>query len=100
MPTVPMVRQDDWNGVQLPTVMSADAAQLARGAQSLARGVADMGRAFAAVGDVVGRVRDADVSARREPTDDAIHLLAVLLAVVRVLRFEGLAPRVGDEGHV
>jgi hypothetical protein len=58
MPKVPMVRQDDWNGVQLPTVMSADAAPLARGAQSLARGVADMGRAFAAVGDVVGRVRE------------------------------------------
>jgi hypothetical protein len=53
-----MVRTDDWNGVQLPTVMSADAAPLARGAQSLARGVADMGRAFAAVGDVVGRVRE------------------------------------------
>jgi len=31
MPTVPMVRQDDWNGVQLPTVMSADSAPLAGG---------------------------------------------------------------------
>ena len=58
MPKVPMVRTDDWNGVQLPTVMSADAAPLARGAQSLARGVADMGRAAAHIAGVMQRVRE------------------------------------------
>ena len=58
MPKVPMVRQDDWNGVQLPTVMSADAAPLARGAKALARGIADMGQAAADVAGVVMRVRE------------------------------------------
>lgn len=58
MPTVPMVRQDDWNGVQLPTVMSADAAPLARGGQSLARGIADMGQAAAHIAGVMERVRE------------------------------------------
>lgn len=58
MPTVPMVRQDDWNGVQLPTVMSADSAPLARGGQSLARGIADMGQAAAHIAGVMDRVRE------------------------------------------
>lgn len=58
MPTVPTVRQDDWNGVQLPTVMSADAAPLARGGQALARGVADTGQAAAHIAGVVQRVRE------------------------------------------
>ena len=58
MPTVPMVRQDDWNGVQIPTVMSADSAPLARGGQSLARGIADMGQAAAHIAGVMDRVRE------------------------------------------
>ena len=56
-----MVRQDDWNGVQLPTVMSADAAPLARGAKALARGLADTGQAAADVAGVVMRVRERKV---------------------------------------
>lgn len=58
MPTVPVVRQDNWNGVQLPTVMSADSAPLARGGQALARGVADMGQAAAHIAGVMDRVRE------------------------------------------
>jgi len=61
MPKVPMVRQDDWNGVQLPTVMSADAAPLARGGQALARGVADTGQAAAHIAGVMQRVRERKV---------------------------------------
>lgn len=58
MPTVPVVRQDDWNGAQLPSVMSADPAPLARGGQALARGIADMGQAAAHIAGVMERVRE------------------------------------------
>ena len=47
MPVIPMVRQKDWGGARIPTVMSADAAPLARGGRSLARGISGMGRAAA-----------------------------------------------------
>ena len=58
MPTVPTVRQDDWNGVQIPTVMSADSAPLARGGQALARGLADTGQAAAHIAGIMERVRE------------------------------------------
>jgi hypothetical protein len=66
MPKVPMVRLDDWDGVQLPRVMSVSDAPLTRGRHVLAHGIADAGRAAAGIADVAMRVRERRV--REEET--------------------------------
>jgi len=68
MPKVPMVRLDDWDGAQLPRVMSVSDAPLARGRQALARGIADAGRAAAGIADVAMRVKE------RETQEEAAAL--------------------------
>jgi len=56
-----MVRLDDWNGVQLPGVMSVSAAPLARGRSILAHGLADAGRAASGIADIAARAHERDV---------------------------------------
>jgi len=58
MPVIPMVRQKDWGGARIPTVMSADAAPLARGGRALARGISDLGQAAAGIAGVAERVKE------------------------------------------
>ena len=66
MPKVPMVRLDDWDGVQLPRVMSVSDAPLTRGRYVLAHGIADAGRVAAGIADMAMRVRERRV--REEET--------------------------------
>ena len=61
MPKVPMVRLDDWDGVQLPRVMSVSDAPLTRGRHVLAHGIADAGRAASGIADVAMRVREREM---------------------------------------
>lgn len=70
MPVIPMVRQKDWDGARIPTVMSADAAPLARGGRALARGISDLGQAAAGIAGVAERVKE------RKTREEADSMLA------------------------